>query len=390
MNFADENCRKQILTELDTFMTAHEWDGLNLAEFYFEPVGGLDNPPHITPMNDIVRRDFEKEYGFDPILIFDKKSPHYWVKGKDSWLKFIQFRKDLSFKIKDIFLSHFQELKKQRTDFELMLTAIDVFLAPDVAANIGEDGDNTMKLYKKYDLALQVEDPGYCWGLTPERYDKLGGEYRKYVKENEKLLFDCNVIENHPLGDGGFPAQIPSGEEIRQITYNIAKSNSRPVFYSENTIIPRDFENINRVLATPYRIDVLRPNRWKVTCSKTINLKVHDKNLSMTLDGEDWFAQDSGCVIVPKGSHILEFRSIGMSPYSLLRISGELSSAEFTNATANLVYTESGTSCFATFSKKPKSIEVDGVKRECKYYNLVDDVYTVRLPAGKHTVLAAF
>jgi len=389
MNMADENCRKQCFLELDSFINAHEWDGINLAELYFDPVGGLDNPSNLTPMNDWVRHDFEQKKGFDPYLIFDKKNARYWEKGKDSWQIFVQYRKDLSLKLKDIFLEHLAEYKKSKPDFELMLTAIDVSLTPETADNIGEDSNNTKDLYHKYGFALQIEDPANCWGSNPERYSKMGEEYRKYVKDKDKLLFDCNVVLSHPEGFGGFPAQTPNGEEIRQITYNMAKWNSRPVFYSEASLIANDFANISKTLAIPYHIDTQNPRRWKINCDKTITIKAIKQTIGVKLNDKDWYAQNGSEVIIPKGKHILEFIANETEPYKLTRISGEILSAEFTNAGCTLKYSESGTACFTTFNKKAKSITVDGKTINCSIYEL-DGECTLRLPTGTHVAVVNF
>ena len=36
-----------------------DWDGVNVAELYFESLEGASNPARFTPMNDDVRADFE-------------------------------------------------------------------------------------------------------------------------------------------------------------------------------------------------------------------------------------------------------------------------------------------------------------------------------------------
>ncbi|MBV8817590.1 MAG: hypothetical protein JO022_04480, partial [Acidobacteriaceae bacterium] len=52
-----------------------DWDGVNLAELYFESLEGAENPARFTPFNDDVRREFLNAKGFDPLDLFQTKKP---------------------------------------------------------------------------------------------------------------------------------------------------------------------------------------------------------------------------------------------------------------------------------------------------------------------------
>ena len=171
-----------------------------------------------------------KKGGFDPIYLFNPSSFHYWKKNSNDWHAFADYRKDLCCRLKTYFLDFLSGIRTKKQDFELMLTVIDVSLTPELSDYIGENTFNALKLQKQYNLTLQVEDQSNCWGATPDRYDKMGKSYRKYVKVPYQLLFDCNVVDSHVDGYGGFPSVKPSGEEIRQIAYNMSLSRGRPGF----------------------------------------------------------------------------------------------------------------------------------------------------------------
>src|SRR5580693_794755 len=47
------------------------WDGINLAELYFESLEGASNAARFTPMNDDVREEFRRLDGFDPLELFE-------------------------------------------------------------------------------------------------------------------------------------------------------------------------------------------------------------------------------------------------------------------------------------------------------------------------------
>jgi hypothetical protein len=388
MNLANADCRKQVFAELKDFLVNNDWDGVDFAEMYFEPSPvGPELPENFTPMNDIVREDFKKQSGFDPVLLFDTKSPHYWKINSADWHKFADYRKQLCYQLKTYFLDYLSEIKIQKKDFEVMLTVIDVSITPEVSDNIGEDTENTLKCYKNYDIVLQEEDPSSCWGLTPERYDMMGKLYRKRVKEKNKLIFDCNVVSSHEKGYGGFPSEKPSGEEIRQITYNMDLHNARPAFYSEDALFPRDFVNINTVLARDVRIDEKLDGKWIVSTPYTALVKLGAKNISVKMDKFDWYAIDGDYVIIPEGKHELEFFTSAKDSnrLKLISISGELKGAKFSDNSVELDYSEEYVPCYISINKKPESIYIDSKRADCSIYSN-EGIYTIKLPAGRHKV----
>jgi len=389
MNLADSNCREQIFEEWDEFLSANDFDGVNFAELYFEPSPvGPNLPENFTPMNQQVRNEFKKQSGFDPVELFNKNSPHFWKKNPTDWKTFANYRKDLCFELKDHFLGFLTKIKKQKKDFEIMLTVLDVSLTPELSDFIAEDTGNTLKLYAKYGAAMQIEDPSNCWGLTPERYLKMGKYYRKYIKEPNKLLFDCNVVGSHEKGEGGFPSEKPSGEEIRQITYNMSLHINRPVFYSEDAINKNDWLNISNTLARDTKITAIQPNAWKVVAKKTVIIHTGLQVALLRLDGLPWFACQGDGVIIPKGVHTLELNQVlSGNPFTrIINISGELVSALFNQNGIEFSYSEDFVPCYITIDVQPASIFIDGQKTDCQVYKNSDSEFTVKLPAGNHKV----
>jgi hypothetical protein len=387
MNLADTACRKQVCNELDSFLMKHDWDGVNLAELYFEPhPQGFDNPDNFTPMNTIVRKEFKQKNGFDPIELFNQKSANYWKTNKKSWRLFADYRKDLSYRLKSDFLAFLNTVKQRKTGFDVMLTGIDVSLQPAEADNIGESTEFTLALYKKFNITLQIEDPSNCWGSGPERYAELGTLYRKTVKDENRLVFDCNVVGSHEKGYGGFPSEKPSGEEIRQIAYNMSVHNVRPAFYAEDGVSLIDFKNISTVLASKAMISYENTNEWSITSPYTILVTTGSKNCSLLLDGKPWLTGKNGKILIPKGKHILRCDTIHspINAISLLAISGELETALFSKNKLEFSYSEDVTSCYAITDKKPKTIIIDGKETKC----LISEgkEFVLKLPQGKHSV----
>ncbi len=389
MNLADSNCRKQVFKEWKEFLMSHDFDGVNFAELYFEPSPvGPNLPENFTPMNSIVRSEFKKQSGFDPVELFDTLSTHHWKKNTTDWQTFAKYRKNLLFQLKDDFLGFLTKIKGQKKDYEIMLTVLDVSLTPELSDFIAEDTQNTFKLYKKYGATMQIEDPSSCWGLTPERYVKMGIFYRKQIKGTNKLLFDCNVVASHELGEGGFPAEKPTGEEIRQITYNMATHINRPVFYSEDAINKNDWLNISNTLARDTKITALNNGIWLIHATNTVSIHTGNSDCLLKLDGKAWFACEGDEAIIPKGDHTLEIiRAETQDPLNrITRISGELISGNFGQFKTEFTYSEDIVPCYVTLVKQPESIFVDGQKTDCKVFENSDSEFTVRLPAGTHKV----
>ncbi|HUW07176.1 MAG TPA: hypothetical protein VMW01_13030 [Williamwhitmania sp.] len=387
MNMADDSCRKQVFRELDGLLMQDDWDGVNFAEMYFEPdPDGFNKPENFTPMNRVIRNEFEQQEGFDPQELFNISSAHYWKRDRIGWRKFADYRKDLAFRIKDQFLNHLMAIKHRKRSFEVMLTGIDVSLRPEDSDNIAESTENTLALCKKYDISLQIEDPSMCWSSGPERFEQLGRIYRKSIPDENRLIFDCNVVVSHEHGEGGFPSEWPSGEELRQITYNIALHNIRPAFYSEDVINVCDYRNISTVLAREAIITERIPNEWEITTPYTITVNVGLANLGLTLDGKPWFARNGQEVIIPKGKHMLRFytKQTLMTTMEMEGISGELKWASFAKNRLEFTYNEATTPCYVILDRKPSTVNVDGMKANVPLMG--DGDVVLKLPQGEHTV----
>ena len=67
MNLTNRECFHAVSTGVRELIARFDWDGVNLAELYFESLEGIANPSRFTPMNADVRAQFQGEAGFDPV-----------------------------------------------------------------------------------------------------------------------------------------------------------------------------------------------------------------------------------------------------------------------------------------------------------------------------------
>jgi hypothetical protein len=178
---------------------------------------------------------------------------------------------------------------------------------------------------------------------------------------------------------------------MRQIAYHMDLSGSRAAFYSEDSVYENDYRNIAAVLARQANVQHEGDMQWRVDTPSMVSLRTGKKDLITRLDGELWFAADGESVIVPAGSHSLEFetesRYFDMSSIKprLNYISGELKGANFYNNAIELSYDSGEAPCYAVVSKRPGRLYVDG-KRASLNVLEGDNGFSVKLPAGIHAV----
>ena len=60
MNLTNRDCFGAVSKGVQGLIERFDWDGVNLAELYFESLEGASNPARFTPLNDDVREEFRR------------------------------------------------------------------------------------------------------------------------------------------------------------------------------------------------------------------------------------------------------------------------------------------------------------------------------------------
>jgi len=89
------DCMAAIQQQLQTLLTAFPWDGVDVAELYFDSPAGFDNPAWFTPMCQWVRNDFAAQYCIDPVEFFEPTSSHYHLNDPTDFRQFLNYRSQL-------------------------------------------------------------------------------------------------------------------------------------------------------------------------------------------------------------------------------------------------------------------------------------------------------
>ena len=382
-------CKQAIFEELEKLLSNYKWDGVNLAELYYESQHGFEMPQTFTPMNGQIRETFRNLEGFDPIKLFDTGSKYYWKDNPEAKNKFSVFREDQVVSLHREFLNFLHRFKSNaKSDLQIMVTTIDNMLSPQTGEGTGVNTNRIAELAKEFPFTLQIEDPQNLWHLGPERYTNILAAYSE-IRKTTPLILDINVVPYRDMKKSNAPTQQPSGIEL----YNLAKAASseqaRLALYSEASIYEVDFPLIPHVMAGDAKED-LSANSWTIESPYTVNFLIDaDSHKDLLVNGNFWPGYFKGKVILPKGKHRVEsfsnvkrFVKRFKSNTRLINLSGELKSLTAITRGIEFEY-ESFESNIVIISDDPKEILIDGkiINPEIMKGELG---YSIRLPAGSH------
>jgi len=355
MNLQNRDCFTAVSHQVNNLLNRFDWDGVNLAELYFESLEGAANPARFTPFNDDVRRDF----GSDPIeMLRTQNAP--------GLQKFLAYRANLAHRMQVEWIAEIESVRKNsKTHLDLVLTHVDDRFDPRIRDLIGADAARVLPLLESTDFSFLIEDPATIWNLGPERYEQIAARYAPLTARKDKLSIDINIVERY---QDVYPTKQQTGTELFQLVHTAAKFFPRVALYFENSILPPDLGllSASAAVATAAGPSVTGPKQFGLISEP------------VTVDGNVWPVYDGKAVWLPSGTHKLE---PGTLPSILLTdLNAELKSARSLPAGLEFTYT-SASRAIATFSG-PVRILIDGQPSPSQ------DGPVTFLPRGSHTVTA--
>jgi hypothetical protein len=247
----DPACREAVFTELRKLFKEYDFDGVNLAELYFENEGeGATQPDTLTPFHPWAIEDFEKKYGFDMRDIFTADREHHWKKDQKALQSFYDYRADLIYRLHEDFIMFLDGIRKEKKDFDIVITVVDSARYPKAIQNWGVDSKKISNLMKKYPFTLMVEDPFTMWNLNPERYQDIKNEYLKIGVPGPLLALNLNVVDIHTKKDG-FACARQTGTELYQLLHAASRGGHRVIMYAEATVLELDNPYVGYVMEAP-------------------------------------------------------------------------------------------------------------------------------------------
>ncbi|HUI79345.1 MAG TPA: hypothetical protein VLY24_15570 [Bryobacteraceae bacterium] len=366
MNLTNRDSFRAISTGVRQLVGRFDWDGVNLAELYFESLEGIGNPSRFTPMNDDVRAAFRAEKGFDPMELF---STH---KDAVSQKAFLDFRSDLARRIEEEWLDVLESARREKPHLDLVLTHVDDRFDKNMRDAIGADASRVLPLLDRHSFTFLIEDPATVWNLGPQRYRSIAEAYQPLTPHREKLAIDLNIVDRY---QNVYPTKQQTGTELFQLVHQASASFSHVALYCENSLLAPDLKLLPSAAAAVSRIER--------TGSKTIVESSTGVGLpwkgAAKVDGQPWPAADDQTVWIPPGAHSVESAATRTGP-RLLRLNGELREASAPNGTTVEFSYQSAARAIAVLDRAPVRLQVDGTDTPM----LQAGTTTLVLPRGQH------
>jgi hypothetical protein len=373
MNLANRDCFRAVSAGVRQLVTRFDWDGVNLAELYFESLEGMGNPSRFTPMNDDVRALFRQQSGVDPIDLFSAR------KDDSTRRAFLDFRASLARKMQEEWLGELEGVRREKPQLDLVLTHVDDRFDTGMRDAIGADAARVLPLLSSHSFTFLIEDPATVWNLGAQRYQTIAERYRPLTPHSEKLAIDLNIVDRY---QNVYPTKQQTGTELFQLVHQAAANFPRVALYFENSLLPPDLNLLPSAAAKVTRIERVG--------AKTVVESPYGVGLpwkgSATVDNLPWPVADGDTLWLPPGAHAVEAGTdaAGLHPVGLqlVRLNADLQDARRVGSNSVEFSYESSARAIAVFDRRPLRLSVDGAGEPLQFAG----PNTILLPRGQHVV----
>ncbi len=368
MNLENPDCFRAVSEGVKDLIGRFDWDGVNLAELYFESLEGVRNPSRFTPMNDTIRAQFRAVGGFDPIEIFQTR------KDAASERAFLDFRAQLARDMQQQWLGEIEAMRQKRSDLDIVLTHVDDRLDRTMRDAIGADSAQVLPLLEHHNFTFLVEDPATVWNEAPQRYVEIAKRYRALTPRQDRLAIDLNIVDRY---QNVYPTKQQTGAELFEVVHAAAGAFAQVALYFENSILKPDLELLASSAAVVTRVETIG-SKLVVESPHGVALRW---NGPVLVDGSAWPVRSDPWLWLPAGAHTVE--AGGKLPtFRMTRFTGELTFAQPLDGNAMELSYRSVARAFAIFSEEAGSLEIDGVPAPIEKAG----PNAICLPRGQHLV----
>jgi len=353
-------------------LTRFDWDGVNLAELYFESLEGHENPARFTPLDADVRREFQQTAGFDPLDLFDAESPRNWQKNTPGLARFLEFRAQLAQRQQIEWIAQIEALRRLKPQLDLTVTHIDDRFDTSMREKLGADAARVLPLLAEHDFTFLIEDPATVWNLGPQRYPQIAARYAPLTPAQENLAIDVNIVDRY---QDVYPTKQQTGAELFDLVHVASNSFPRVALYFEASIARWDLPLLASAAAAVERAEQVN---GKLVVESRRGVGVPWKGPAL-VDGKPWpIAGDDTLWLMP-GPHAIEPAS-QPPPMRVLDFNGDLTMAAATPRGIEFAY-QSTARAMALLDQVPAALEIDGVESTPEMSGKV-----LLLPRGQHLV----
>ena len=379
----DPECFDLVKLDMSQTMMRFDWDGLDIAELYFESPLGFDSPDTFTPMHPSFRKDFMKRWGVDPRDIFQPDSPHFRQKDNEISRKLLDYRIELIGRLNESLLELCRDLRKGKPHLQTIMTVIDTIFDAAMKERIGVDTDRFIQLQKEYPFTLEIEDPYTLWNLGPDRYKLIGERYRSLTSAEHPFYIDINIVERQGVV---YPTAKQRGLELYQLLYAASLYTDKVILYGSATLEPSDMAFAPYARVQDVDIEQSADGRITFNSGKQFIWETSTGNKQYLLDGADWPCFSQKGVIIPAGRHTIRCldrpKKDGVPNLRLEDINGTVMRAAADGKKIILEY-ESHERCYATFNRDLRNLRVDGALFKAAAIRNGGKTIVV-LPQGRH------
>jgi hypothetical protein len=345
MNLTNRDAFAAAAAGVRSLLTAYDWDGVNLAELYFESLEGDSNPARFTPLNDDVRREFQQRHGYDPALLFGKTPDPARRQA------FLDYRAELAARQQAEWLGEIEKIRRQKPHLDLVLTHIDDQFDPRMRELLGADTSRTLPLIDRHQFTFLIEDPATAWHEGPQRYPKIAAKYQPLTSRQEKLAIDINIVERY---QDVYPTKRQTGVELLQLVHQSTLAFPRVALYFENSIRPVDLPFLPSAAAG---VTYSEQNGSQLVLESRAGFGLPWREAAL-VDGKPWPFRDDETLWLPPGKHTVQPAPRDVLP-RIRRFTGDLKTVTVGTNLAEWTY-ESSARCFLELEKAPQFVEVDG------------------------------
>ncbi|HVX66643.1 MAG TPA: hypothetical protein VHA11_08580 [Bryobacteraceae bacterium] len=381
MNLTNRDCFRAASAGIAALVGRFQWDGVNLAELYFESLEGAPNPSRFTPMNADVRADFRAQAGFDPVELFAGGRPT--ADGR-RLRAFLDYRAALASRMQAEWIGEMENVRRTKPDLDMVLTHVDDRFDTGMRDLIGADAARVLPLLDQHEFTFMVEDPATVWHLGPQRYPEIARRYQALTPRTDKLAIDINIVERY---QDVYPTKQQTGTELFQLLSLASRAFPRVMLYFENSILPPDVPLLPAAISAVTRVERLGP---RLAIESKYGVGVPWRGAAL-VNGKPWPAANGEMVWLPPGLQVVEPAPAAAStgiPGRLVDFNGELKSAAALPGGMQFAYrTFSG--AIAVFDRKPVRQQIDGFDAPLEWL-ASGDAPVVALPRGQHLVEVFF
>jgi hypothetical protein len=378
MNLANPDCFRAVSTGVRQLLGRFDWDGVNLAELYFESLHGVDDPSRFTPMNLDVRAQFQLKNGWDPLDAFRSRKDDSAARQA-----FLDYRAELAARIEEQWITELEKARDPKSpgskpDLDLVLTHVDDRFDPHMRDALGADAARALPLLDKHSFTFLIEDPATVWNLGPQRYETIADRYRSLTAHTAQLAIDVNIVSRYQKV---YPTSQQTGTELFEIVHQAARNFARVALYFENSLQLPDLKLLPSAASTVTRIE---KSGQQVTVDSLAAVGLPWKGPAL-VDGEEWPIADDETVWLPSGLHTVEADGASGAP-RVLHLNADVRTARVTSPVSIELTYDSAARALAVLDRAAVSLKVDGASYPIRYAG----AGTLILPRGHHVVAIEF